>query len=114
MEKVVIRQDPRCLQKLEEARRLISAATERLERSDEEEKAPILFSQIAETAVFPTMAGAGAGDCSSRIREVRIANRSKLHGFVESARPTCTASSGRWARRRDRHRAINLLWNRWC
>ena len=56
VEKVVIRKDPRCLQKLEEARRLISAATERLERSDEEEKAPILFSQISEAGAFPTMA----------------------------------------------------------
>jgi transcriptional regulator of acetoin/glycerol metabolism len=56
VERVVIRQDPQCLQKLEEARRLISAATERLERAGAEEKAPILFSQIAEIAVFPTMA----------------------------------------------------------
>jgi transcriptional regulator of acetoin/glycerol metabolism len=56
VERVVIRQDPQCLQKLEEARRLIAAATERLERSGAEEKAPILFSQISETAVSPTMA----------------------------------------------------------
>src|SRR5579862_6093864 len=56
VEKVVIRQDPQCLQKLEQAHRLISAATERLERSGAEEKAPILFSQISETEAFPTMA----------------------------------------------------------
>ena len=56
VEKVVIRQDPQCLQKLEQAHRLISAATERLQRSGAEEKAPILFSQISETAVSPTMA----------------------------------------------------------
>ena len=56
VEKVVIRQDPQCLQKLEEAHRLISAATERLQRSSAEEKAPILFSNISEAGAFPTMA----------------------------------------------------------
>ena len=56
VEKVVIRQDPQCLQKLEQAHRLISAATERLQRPGEEEKAPILFSQISEAEAFPTMA----------------------------------------------------------
>ncbi len=56
VEKVVIRQDPQSLQKLEEAHRLISAATERLQRPGAEEKAPILFSQISETEAFPTMA----------------------------------------------------------
>jgi DNA-binding NtrC family response regulator len=56
VERVVIRQDPQCLQKLEEARRLISAATERLQRSGAEEKPSILFSQISEVQAFPTMA----------------------------------------------------------
>ena len=56
VERVVIRQDPQCLQKLEEAHRLISAATERLRRPSAEEKAPILFSQISEARSFPTMA----------------------------------------------------------
>ena len=56
VEKVVIRQDPQCLQKLEQAHRLISAATERLQRPGTEEKAPILFSQISEAEAFPTMA----------------------------------------------------------
>ena len=56
VEKVVIRQDPQCLQKLEQAHRLISAATERLQQSGAEEKAPILFSQISEAEAFPTMA----------------------------------------------------------
>ena len=56
VEKVVIRQDPRCLQKLEEAHRLISAATERLQRPTSEEKAPIFISQISEAGAFPTMA----------------------------------------------------------
>ena len=56
VERVVVRQDPQCLQKLEEARRLISAATERLQRSGAEEKAPILFSHISDAQAFPTMA----------------------------------------------------------
>jgi transcriptional regulator of acetoin/glycerol metabolism len=56
VERVVIRQDPQCLQKLEEAHRLISAATERLQRSGTEEKPSILFSHIAEAQDFPTMA----------------------------------------------------------
>jgi transcriptional regulator of acetoin/glycerol metabolism len=54
--KVVIRQDPQCLQKLEEAHRLISAATEQLQRLGAEEKPPILFSHISEAQSFPTMA----------------------------------------------------------
>ena len=56
VERVVIRQDPQCLQKLEEAHRLISVATERLQRPSEEEKPPILFSKISEARSFPTMA----------------------------------------------------------
>ena len=56
VERIVIRQDPQCLQKLEEAHRLISVVTERLQRSGAEEKAPILFSQISEARSFPTMA----------------------------------------------------------
>ena len=56
VERIVIRQDPQCLQKLEEAHRLISVVTERLQRSGAEEKAPILFSQISEAHAFPTMA----------------------------------------------------------
>ena len=56
VEKVVIRQDPQCLEKLEQAHRLIAAATERLQRPGAEEKAPILFSQISEAEAFPTMA----------------------------------------------------------
>jgi DNA-binding NtrC family response regulator len=56
VERVVTRQDPQCLQKLEQAHRLISAATERLQQPGAEEKAPILFSQISETEAFPTMA----------------------------------------------------------
>ena len=56
VERIVIRQGPQSLQKLEEAHRLISAATERLQQPSAEEKAPILFSQISEAVAFPTMA----------------------------------------------------------
>lgn len=56
VEKVVIRQDPRFLQKLEQAYNLISAATERLHEPGAEERVPILFSQIPEGGAFPTMA----------------------------------------------------------
>lgn len=56
VERVVIRQDPQCLQKLEQAHRLISAATERLQRSGAEERVPVPISQISETGAFPTMA----------------------------------------------------------
>ena len=56
VERVVVRQDPQCLQKLEEAHRLISPATERLQRPSAEEKARILFSRISEAQAFPTMA----------------------------------------------------------
>ena len=56
VEKVVIRQDPQCLQKLEQAYRLIFTATERLQQSGAEERVPILFSQISEAGTFPTMA----------------------------------------------------------
>ena len=56
VEKVVIRQDPQCLQKLEQASKLISAATERLQKSDREQAAPIFFGPFSDTAHFPTMA----------------------------------------------------------
>jgi transcriptional regulator of acetoin/glycerol metabolism len=56
VERVVIRHDPQCLQKLEQACSLISAATERLQQSRAEVRAPILFNQISETGAFPTMA----------------------------------------------------------
>jgi transcriptional regulator of acetoin/glycerol metabolism len=56
VEKVVIRQDPQCLEKLEQASRLISAATERLQESDREQAAPIFFGPFSDAAHFPTMA----------------------------------------------------------
>src|SRR5208282_5152874 len=56
VEKVVIRQDPQCLQKLEQASRLISTATERLTQQYVESVAPIVLAQVPETGVFLTMA----------------------------------------------------------
>jgi transcriptional regulator of acetoin/glycerol metabolism len=56
VEKVVIRRDPQCLEKLEQACRLISAATEQLQRSEAEQKALTHLHQFSEAEVFPTMA----------------------------------------------------------
>jgi transcriptional regulator of acetoin/glycerol metabolism len=56
VEKVVIRHAPQCLQKLEQACSLISAATQRLQQSSVEVRPPILFSQISATEAFPTTA----------------------------------------------------------
>ena len=56
VEKVVIRQDPQCLQKLDQASRLISAATERLTQQYVEPTTPIVLTQAPETGAFPTMA----------------------------------------------------------
>jgi transcriptional regulator of acetoin/glycerol metabolism len=56
VEKVVIRQDPQCLQKLEQASRLIATATERLTEKSVEPVFPIVLAQFPETGVFPTMA----------------------------------------------------------
>jgi transcriptional regulator of acetoin/glycerol metabolism len=56
VEKVVIRQDPQCLQKLDQASRLISAATERLTQPCVEPAVPMVLTQAPETGAFPTMA----------------------------------------------------------
>ena len=55
-EKVVIRQDPQCLQKLEQASRLISTATEPLTHHRVESITPVVLAQVPEMGVFPTMA----------------------------------------------------------
>ena len=56
VEKVVVRQDPGCIENLEKACRLISTATERLIQSCAEQKVPLVLSQSSETETFPTMA----------------------------------------------------------
>jgi transcriptional regulator of acetoin/glycerol metabolism len=56
VEKVVIRQDPQCLEKLEQAGRLISAATERLTQQYVDPVAPVVLARFPENGAFPTMA----------------------------------------------------------
>ena len=56
VETVVIRHDPQCLENLDEARKLILAATERLTQQPVEAAASIALAHVQETEVFPTMA----------------------------------------------------------
>ena len=56
VEKVVIRQDPQCLASLEEARRLILTATDRLTQPQVEAVAAIGPPLAPQAAAFPTMA----------------------------------------------------------
>jgi hypothetical protein len=55
-EKIVIRQDPRCLECLERACNLISVAIERLNQPCVEQKVPIIIGQVPGAETFPTMA----------------------------------------------------------
>jgi transcriptional regulator of acetoin/glycerol metabolism len=56
VEKVVIRQDPESLQNLEQARKLIAAAAERLMQQCVEAEAPVMLAPVPEVGAFPTMA----------------------------------------------------------
>src|SRR5258708_21958709 len=56
VEKVVIRHDPQCLENLDEARKLILAATNRLSQQCVETLTPIALAHVPETDVFPTIA----------------------------------------------------------
>ena len=56
VQRVVIRHDPECVENLEEARRLILAATERLMQQPVESVAPVVLPQGQQTEVFPTLA----------------------------------------------------------
>lgn len=56
VEKVVVRQDPQCLAILEDARRLILAATDRLAKQRTEVVTPIALGQLSDSGAFPTMA----------------------------------------------------------
>jgi|SRR5580698_10616838 transcriptional regulator of acetoin/glycerol metabolism len=56
VEKVVIRHDPQCLEDLDEARKLILAATDRLVQQPLEPVAPVVLAQVPETGTFPTLA----------------------------------------------------------
>jgi transcriptional regulator of acetoin/glycerol metabolism len=56
VEKVVIRHDPQFFESLDEARKLILAATNRLTQQCVETVAPIALAHVPETDVFPTIA----------------------------------------------------------
>ena len=56
VEKIVIRQDPQCLQNLEHARRLIADASDRLTRQFAESGTPLALACTSQPSFFPTMA----------------------------------------------------------
>lgn len=56
VERVVIRQDPQCLENLEQARQLIEAASDRLTVQCTESAAPLVLARTLESSSFPTMA----------------------------------------------------------
>src|SRR5208282_2552119 len=93
VEKVVIRQDPQCLQKLEQASRLISTATERLTQQYVESVAPIVLAQVPETGVFLTMAEVErALICLSSARSVACCSSARRSSeFAHLNWPTCTS-----------------------
>jgi len=55
VEKIVIRPDPECLRNLDQARRLISAASERLQESRSIEKVPAHLLPVAGCESFPSL-----------------------------------------------------------
>jgi transcriptional regulator of acetoin/glycerol metabolism len=55
VEKIVIRPDPECLRNLDQACRLISAASERLQESRSIEKVPVHLLPAAGTESFPSL-----------------------------------------------------------
>ena len=55
VEKVVIRQDPQCLENLHEASKLISAATARLKESPSSPVLPAHFNSLQAVESFPTL-----------------------------------------------------------
>lgn len=56
VEKVIVRQDPLCLQNLEQARQLIAEASERLTQPGSESSARFILAASPEPGEFPTMA----------------------------------------------------------
>ena len=55
VEKVIIRRDPACLDKLEQACKLITAASDRLQQSPAAEILPTSFSASLEAEIFPSL-----------------------------------------------------------
>ena len=70
VEKIVIRQDPQCLQKLEQASRLISTATERLTQQCVESVAPTRLSAGSRDGSLSDDGGGGASDDRGSLREI--------------------------------------------
>jgi len=70
VEKIVIRQDPRCLHNLEQARQLIAEASHRLTQPSAESSMPFIPWPNASPDQFPTMPG-GAGDDRGCIPEIQ-------------------------------------------
>ena len=70
VEKVVIRQDPQCLQKLEQASRLISTATERLTQQCVEVSSSNRLSAGSRDGSLSDDGGGGASDDRGGLREV--------------------------------------------
>ena len=56
VEKIVVRHDPQCLENLEQARKLIAAASDRLTRQCAESAAPLVLAHEPQSGSFPTMA----------------------------------------------------------
>ena len=56
VERVVVRQDTQSLEKLEQARQLIAAASERLTNQCAESDAPLILEHASPSGSFPTMA----------------------------------------------------------
>jgi len=55
VERVVVREDPRCLEHLEEACKLTAAATERLTQQHAQGISPVVLARLQEAEAFPTM-----------------------------------------------------------
>ena len=70
VEKIVIRQDPQCLQKLEQASRLISTATERLTRAVRGVSSSDRLSAGSRDGSLSDDGGNGAGDDRGSLREI--------------------------------------------
>jgi transcriptional regulator of acetoin/glycerol metabolism len=55
VEKFVVPQDPQCLENLEEARRLLAAASERLTRPFLDSAAPLVLAHFTQLSSFPKL-----------------------------------------------------------
>ena len=56
VERVVVRQDPKCLENLEQARQLLAVASERMARPLTDSAAPLVLAHVSQSSAFPTLA----------------------------------------------------------